>query len=137
MGKGKNAAAVGAVARYNANGTLDTTFANQGVATTPPGTIYPAQAIAMDGSGRIVLEGYTSAYTAALVRFTANGALDTTFGSRGEVSTNIRLGVNDPRDNSVAAQADGKVVLAWGKSSMVTGADRSAAIRSSLQLPLA
>jgi uncharacterized delta-60 repeat protein len=112
VGKGRNAAAVGALARFNANGTLDTTFGNQGVATTPPGTIVVAETIAMDGSGRIVLEGYTSAYMAALVRFTANGALDTTFGSGGEVSTNIQIGGNG-HNNAIAAQADSKIVFAY------------------------
>jgi uncharacterized delta-60 repeat protein len=111
VGNGKHLTSVGGLARYNANGTLDTTFGSNGKVTTPPGSIISAQAIAVDSFGRIILEGYTSAYTAALVRYTANGALDTTFGSGGEVSTNYQVGGNG-RNASVAAQADGKIVLA-------------------------
>jgi uncharacterized delta-60 repeat protein len=101
------------LARYNANGTLDTTFGSKGkVMTDLGGSINWPTAMAVDGSGRILVAGYTNAsgYVAALVRYTPNGALDTTFGNGGKLITTIVLG-NQLR-SQVALQGDGKIVLA-------------------------
>src|ERR1044071_4855271 len=49
-------------------------------------------------------------YDFALVRYTAEGALDTSFGSTGKVITAI--GSGDDYANSVAVQSDGKIVVA-------------------------
>ena len=104
-----------ALARYNANGTLDATFGSKGKAEVNlGGNLGWAQSMAVDGTGRIVLAGYTNApgyYVAAVVRYTANGILDNTFGSGGKLVTTIRL-ANQTRLDAIALQADGKIVLA-------------------------
>jgi uncharacterized delta-60 repeat protein len=46
----------------------------------------------------------------ALVRYNANGSLDTDFGTGGKVTTDI--GSDDDSANSVAIQADGKILAA-------------------------
>lgn len=99
------------LARYNANGTLDTTFGSKGKVTTDLGNTSWAFAMAVDGSGRTVVAGYTGGNVAALVRYTASGALDTTFGSGGKLVTGIHL-ANQTRLDSIALQTDGKIVLA-------------------------
>jgi uncharacterized delta-60 repeat protein len=101
------------LARYTATGTLDTTFGSKGkVMTDLGGNVEWAESMVVDGSGRILVAGFTNATgsgsVAALVRYTANGALDTTFGSAGQLVTSI--GTNG--HVSVALQPDGKIVLA-------------------------
>ena len=78
------------VARYNANGTLDSTFGsdNSGYYATSTGEI---QSMALDSSGRILLCGedndpVSGNPDAAVFRFTAQGLPDPTFGTNGESS---------------------------------------------------
>jgi uncharacterized delta-60 repeat protein len=69
-----------------APGDLDTSFGSGGKVTTAIGAGGYGQDVAIDGSGRIVVAGYSSNGTDddfAVVRYTASGALDTTFGSGG------------------------------------------------------
>jgi uncharacterized delta-60 repeat protein len=114
-----------ALARYTANGTLDTTFGKRGITLTnmagEPGDY--ADSIAVQSDGKIVVAGLANTapsgitYYFALARYTANGALDTTFGSGGKVITSIRAsGGNASFTHSVALalQGDGKIVLAGG-----------------------
>src|SRR5437016_13900316 len=74
-----------------APGSLDTSFGLTGRVITAIGT---GHAVAIDGSGRIVVAGTASGtnYDVAVVRYNANGSLDTTFGSGGKVTTPIGAG---------------------------------------------
>lgn len=80
--------------RYNANGTLDTTFGNQGIATASFGgtvagaALYPTIGAANDGK-IIVVGNYTSTNTWALARFNTDGSPDSSFGNGGEFVTQI------------------------------------------------
>ncbi len=104
-----------AVARYNPNGTLDTTFGSGGIATSnPSGSQDRAFSIALQpGDGKIILAGgaaegnYYSEI--ALTRFTASGALDTGFGSGGTVLTNLANSTFEEA-HDVVLQPDGKIV---------------------------
>jgi uncharacterized delta-60 repeat protein len=93
-----------AVLRYSVDGVQDTTFgggANNGVVTTDiGGSINWANGVAIqDASGaagntdKIVVAGHTNVTDTAsdisLVRYTKDGALDTTFGTGGIVTTDI------------------------------------------------
>jgi uncharacterized delta-60 repeat protein len=86
-----------AIARFNANGTLDTTFGTGGKVTTnivgamPGGVSDPAQAVLIQADGKILAAGLSSAcakcaHLSALARYNANGSLDTTFGTGGTVA---------------------------------------------------
>ena len=106
-----------AVARYNTNGTLDTTFDGDGKVTTPittTGQGYDyAQSVAVQPDGKIVVGGHTSDGTNlqfAAVRYNANGSLDTTFDGDGKVI--IPVGSGDDVGTSLALQSDGKILLA-------------------------
>lgn len=98
-----------ALARYNVNGSLDTTFDNDGKVMTPADAGYfRGNAMAIQPDGKILVAGSASEMF-ALVRFNINGSLDTTFGSGGIVTTFIG-GLWD-RAYSVAIQSDGKIVM--------------------------
>ncbi|MFO0841569.1 MAG: hypothetical protein U0797_04090 [Gemmataceae bacterium] len=103
---------VTALARYNANGSLDTTFGSKGKVTIDTGGI---RRMVVDGAGRILGMAGTT-----LTRYTANGALDTTFGSGGKVVTNIK---ENGYPSSFALQADGKIIVAATSPDPVTGTD--------------
>jgi uncharacterized delta-60 repeat protein len=98
-----------AVARYNANGTLDAAFGNNGKVTTDLGSSSWVHAMAVDGSGRIVVAGATGGWAAELVRYTPNGALDASFGSGGKLVTSTYFQSGQDR---LALQPDGKILLA-------------------------
>ncbi len=99
-----------ALARYNADGTLDTDFGTGGKVTTDLGsTVDRISAIALQPDGKIVVAG-ESGGNFALARYTADGSLDTSFSSDGKVSTDI--GVGHDAAYAMALQPDGKIVAA-------------------------
>ncbi|HZU39167.1 MAG TPA: hypothetical protein VFA18_24790 [Gemmataceae bacterium] len=107
-----------AVARYNANGSLDTTFGNKGKVTTAFSGNSSIGQMVVDGTGRIVVAGVPVGVIGAditLARYTANGALDTSFGSGGKLTT---LAIQDFR---MALQGDGRIVIAGTESDPATG----------------
>src|SRR6516165_431864 len=79
-----------ALARYNPDGSLDATFGTGGTVRTAFGTSYDAaNAVALQGDGKIVAAGDTDAGTHgafALARYNPNGSLDATFGTGGTVT---------------------------------------------------
>jgi uncharacterized delta-60 repeat protein len=80
------------ILRYNADGTLDTTFGNGGKTLTQIQDGSSAMDAAFQPDGKIVLAGNSSdnannTSNIALARYTANGALDASFGSGGVVFT--------------------------------------------------
>ncbi len=102
-----------ALVRYNADGVLDTSFGSQGIVTTEVGSSWDrAYSVAIQSDGKILLAGVTIGGSGnddfALVRYNANGALDTSFDNDGIVITD--LGSYD-QANSVAIQSDGKILL--------------------------
>ncbi len=102
-----------ALARYNVNGTLDTTFGTGGIVTTPIGSgADGANAMAIDSAGKIVVAGYSTNgnYDFALVRYNSNGSLDTTFDSDGKLTTPI--GNSEDAANAIAIDSGGKIVVA-------------------------
>jgi uncharacterized delta-60 repeat protein len=110
--------------RYNANGTIDTTF-NHGSAAVGFGSSFPAGeglALAIQSNGDIVaggqagvgdtnLFGYTSS-SYALARFTSTGQLDSTFGQAGTVLTQIGTSNSISFVSALAIQSDGKILAA-------------------------
>jgi uncharacterized delta-60 repeat protein len=95
-------------------GTLDTTFGTMGTVLTPVGTNYDeADAVAIQSDGKIVAAGESdngTVFNLAVVRYNADGTLDTTFNGTGKVITPV--GTTGSAANSVAIQPDGKIVAA-------------------------
>ena len=105
-----------AVARYNPDGSPDTTFGTNGKLTIDFGFSYDiGSGVAVQSDGKIVVAGqsYSGAATSndfAVVRLNADGSLDSTFGTAGKQT--IDFGSSSDYGNSVAVQADGKIVVA-------------------------
>src|SRR5258706_1829307 len=102
------------LARFNANGSLDTTFGSHGVVTTDFGSAQDAaSAMVVQADGKIVLAGQTlsvgTSYDFALARFNANGSLDTTFGSAGHVVTDFNGHVD--LAHAMALTSDGHIAV--------------------------
>lgn len=104
------------VVRFNANGSLDTTFDNDGLNYMSFGGTrsYPSS-LAIQKNGRIVLGGYADGPSTtdhfALARFTVDGALDTSFGGDGRVVTIFAdaQSIGD-KIQGMALQTDGKLI---------------------------
>ncbi len=101
-----------------APGDLDVSFSNDGrVSTlTSPDTFVP-RAVAVQPDGRIVVAGYscnagtcgpTGNSSFRLVRYTADGGLDTDFGAGGMVTTAIGAGRSQAFD--VLVRPDGRII---------------------------
>ncbi|HEX3149657.1 MAG TPA: putative Ig domain-containing protein [Gemmataceae bacterium] len=105
-----------AVARYSASGVLDPTFGSGGKAITsfgPGGDT--AYSLAIDSANRVVLAGRAHVggnSGLAVVRFTANGVLDPTFGTGGTAVT-----PSIDQAACVAIDGSGRVVVAGTASS--------------------
>jgi uncharacterized delta-60 repeat protein len=97
-----------ALARYNTDGTLDTSFSTNGKVTTAFAGGGFANAVAIQTDGKIVAAGGAGGF--ALARYNTDGTLDTSFGTGGVVTTSVTSGSNQA--NAVAIQADGKIVAA-------------------------
>ena len=103
-----------ALARYNADGTLDTSFGNNGRVITDFGGTDQANAVALQtigGEEKIVAVGFATVGNEskfALARYNANGTLDPSFGTNGRVITDSG---SDAQANAVTIQADGRIVV--------------------------
>jgi uncharacterized delta-60 repeat protein len=113
------------VLRYNPNGTLDKSFGTRGEALASfPGARafaggFDSSGFFVQSDGKIVVAGTVDpvqgGQEAAVVRFNANGTLDTSFGSGGEVTTQFPSGnatlIGTDFVGAVLVQANGKIVV--------------------------
>jgi len=102
-----------ALARYNADGTLDTSFGTGGKVTTAIGQSDLMFALLLQPDGKIVAAGGSydgSAYDFALVRYNPDGTLDTSFGGGGKVVTPIAAS-GGGEAAAIVLQTDGKLVV--------------------------
>jgi uncharacterized delta-60 repeat protein len=108
-----------AVARLNADGSLDTTFDGNGKATFAlPGDQYGA-AVAVDTAGRIDVTGSTSDGRLTVVRFTSGGAADASFGAGGVESTSVP-GFASSSAEGLGLTGDGRIVISGTASGPTT-----------------
>lgn len=116
------------LARYTSEGILDPTFGTNGTVTTTAGIENSsAYAIAIQPDGKIVLAGEARNWQKypcdsrelcdtdddlIVLRYTANGILDSQFGDNGVVTTPTGTRYNgDIGARAVAIQSDGKIVV--------------------------
>lgn len=99
------------LARYNTNGSLDTSFGTNGIVIQDLANDHDyATALAIQTNGKIVVGGYSTLSgnnVFKLARWNSNGSLDTSFGTNGIATTTI--GTNAEL-NAIAIQANGKIV---------------------------
>jgi uncharacterized delta-60 repeat protein len=102
-----------ALARYNADGSLDSGFGTGGRVITTFGGTDQASAVILQPDGKIVVAGQTDTGVSidfALARYMPNGSLDGAFGIGGRVTTNF-TGASDDLGSAVALQSDGKILV--------------------------
>jgi uncharacterized delta-60 repeat protein len=110
-----------ALARFNTGGSVDTTFGTNGVVIPNLSNIAPMQdfgiqelkTIVIQPDGKLIVGTDTfdgSHYHFLLIRFNANGSLDTTFGLAGEITAAFSNFKDDV--HAVALQPDGKIIAA-------------------------
>jgi uncharacterized delta-60 repeat protein len=108
------------LARLTPSGVLDTTFGTSGKSTLSNGVnLYPKKSIVLanDKIVSVVLVDYgSSSYTVYLVQFTANGAIDTTFGSGSGYVDLGGWGNTVTADFSLTVQSDGKYLIGGYKA---------------------
>ncbi len=95
------------VVRYNTDGSIDTSFATDGVFYGPAGV---ATALVIQPDGHIVVAGFDldNPGNMQLIRLDTTGVLDTTFGTDGIVNGPVGM------INGMTLQGDGKLVVAGG-----------------------
>ena len=103
-----------ALVRYNTDGSLDTTFGNNGQVITPvttsiqQGRIY---GLIVEPDQKIVVSGEDGS-NMEVARYNTDGSLDSTFGTGGIVTVpSIGANFSDGKGESLAVQADGKYVI--------------------------
>ena len=110
-----------AIARYNPDGTLDTTFAGDGTFNTAFAAGFGGAEfindVALQADGKIVAIGYTNNINGApapggndwaIVRVNTNGTLDGTFSGDGRFTINFGF---DDRATGVAVRPGGQIVV--------------------------
>ena len=103
-----------AAARLNQDGSIDNTFGNQGITTVNLiyGGNYVTGMVVQDDD-KIVLSGNAEGpedYDLGMARLTADGILDTSFGTDGITVTDINKDIDQVE--GVALQPDGKILVA-------------------------
>jgi uncharacterized delta-60 repeat protein len=99
------------VLRYNSDGSLDTGFGTNGIATYDNGSDDLSYAVAVQNDGRIVVTGCSENGTdedLVVLRYNSDGALDTGFGSVGVATYDNG---NNDCGIAVAVQDDGRAVV--------------------------
>jgi len=115
------AASVIAMVRYNADGSIDSSFGNAGkVSTNFFGQRLRSSlaAITLQPDSKIVAVGFAEALTADLkrvghavaARYSPAGSLDTSFGDGGKLIIDFPVAIFSP--NAVGIQQDGKILIA-------------------------
>jgi uncharacterized delta-60 repeat protein len=103
-----------AVARYNTDGTLDSSFGVGGKVTTDFGLTDQASSVVVQPDGKIIVAGGTYATFPAgggqfaLARYNSNGSIDTSFGVGGLVRTSF--GSSGCFASALVLQSDGKII---------------------------
>jgi uncharacterized delta-60 repeat protein len=101
-----------ALARYNNDGTLDTSFDGDGLVTTNFSSDFDGAdgGVAIQPDGKIVAAGHRLFLSFALARYNSDGTLDTSFSGNGKVTTKFHCCSQSAE--AVAIQANGKIVAA-------------------------
>ncbi len=114
-----------AVARLNADGSLDTSFDGDGKVQIPVGAGGFARSVVLQADGKVLVAGYSSNTANGLdfnlVRLNTDGSLDASFGSGGTAT--VTAGGEANFGYSVTLQADGKILMAGGSRASLLDPD--------------
>src|SRR6185437_8537764 len=136
------------IVRYLDDGKLDPSFGNGGVVSVPrpTGGIFVLSGVAVDSLGRVIVVGLTRPLptnstpdpvisSATVMRFTAEGKPDQSFGTHGTLITEFGLGAPKTSEGtyggpsvglrSVAVDSQNRIVVSGGYVTEVGKCDRS------------
>lgn len=108
-----------AVARFNADGTLDNTFGTNGLVVTDMGSDDEiASAVALQGNGKIVVIGnrdttFSGVFTTSnyeIIRYNTNGSIDNTFGTNGKI-IGVSVDYISSTANNIAIKDDDRIIV--------------------------
>jgi uncharacterized delta-60 repeat protein len=122
------------LARYNSDGTLDSSFGISGRVTLDfDGSPDTAQAVALQADGKILVAGQiirefpfpiSSRKRFGVARYNANGTLDASFGASGTVTTSFNNNeFLDAEAFAIVVQADGRFVVGGWTGAPPAGSD--------------
>jgi uncharacterized delta-60 repeat protein len=117
------------LARYDASGSPDSSFGNNGLLIVGGNSLGEAVDVLMQPDGKIVAVGsvnFSNSKDFAVLRFNPDGSPDAGFGTGGKVLT----AVSDVSDAALAGalQPDGKIVVAGYSHNYATGSNFKAAL---------
>jgi uncharacterized delta-60 repeat protein len=100
--------------RLNSDGSLDTTFGDNGKVLTNIGSSDLARCMALQSDGNTIIAG-TDGQHAILIRYARDGYLDASFGAKGIVSIDFATSIN-----SIDIQKDGKIIATGERGGLFT-----------------
>jgi uncharacterized delta-60 repeat protein len=134
------------IARYNVDGTLDSSFSTDGKVNTELGRVTyswgsygsaVAVSVAIQADRKIVVSGICDTFVDgsyrtffAIVRYNPNGSIDSSFGQGGKILLPVAVNGTPPELRSSLIQPDGKIVV----SGIIGGAVMLARFTSNGQL---
>ncbi len=116
-----------ALARYDSDGSLDSTFGNNGLVVTEFNMgfgDYVIRSVAIQSDGKIVAAGsvkYEKSGQFAMTRYNEDGSLDNHFGTSGKLLTDFTSGLDWAR--AVLLLPDGKIIVGGSSDGMFTNAN--------------
>lgn len=121
------------VAQYTSAGSLDTAFGGgDGIVTTTVGSTTTAGGLAVDSSDRVVVAGTTRTTEGvadfAVLRYTANGDLDSAFGGGDGIAITDAGSIGDVAQG-VVIDGSGRIVVAGNTGNCCGDADDFATVR--------
>ena len=114
------------IARYNTNGTLDTTFNSGGSIPGSDAQTFDSSPafgvdVALQSDGKIVLTGFSLDFRFGLARYNTNGTLDSTFGTGGKVAIPFMQGATTLNSLSSAIGLQSNKIIVGGNIRTISG----------------
>src|SRR4030095_11887333 len=114
------------IARYNVDGTMDTTFDSDGIRGVDFDAFSFASGVAVQADGKIVVVGHVEESLNGVVntkfavaRFNTNGSLDLTFSGDGRLTTDFSATTRDSADAVAIQKSDGRIVVVGSSDSHI------------------
>ncbi|WP_298392294.1 T9SS type A sorting domain-containing protein [Flavobacterium sp.] len=106
--------------RYLSNGTLDTTFAINGISKIDFGSnsMDLPQDLKIQPNGKIVLVCHTQNYNITLLRFNSNGTYDPTFDNDGILNTSYTNSQSQNSKTKLIIKPNGKILCSFSRNSL-------------------
>jgi len=109
------------LARYNPDGSLDTTFGTNGIVITEFDDDTVIQGLTQDSSNNLVAVGSLGATDFLIARYKPDGDLDDTFNASGDIPGTIDLEIDDPNTGDPLSSEAYAVIIDNANNIVVAG----------------